>query len=78
MARKATKSEPPAAASSPAADDDRSRRMFYLTAEQYRLLDIAALVDGMDASAILGRLIDENLSQYYAGRRDRATLPAAE
>ena len=72
MARKATKSEPPAEAAPPPPAIG-TRAMFTLPAADLRLLDTACLVDGLDRSAIVSRLIRENLADYYAGRRDRAT-----
>jgi hypothetical protein len=53
---------------------DGTRCMVTLPAAELRLLDTACLVDGLDRSDVVTRLIREGLGGYYSGRKDRATV----
>ena len=61
----------PAAASSPRPYAG-TRGMLTLSDDDWRLLDTACLVDGLDRNQMASRLIREGCSGYYCGRRDHA------
>ena len=45
------------------------RRMFSLSPAAMKLLDTAVLVDELEQSAIVERLIMQHLAGYYSGRK---------
>ena len=54
-----------------------TRCMVTLPAGDIHLLDTACLVDGMDRSAVVSRLIREHLSKYFSGKHAASSPTAA-
>ena len=55
-----------------------TRCMVTLPAGDIHLLDTACLVDGMDRSAVVSRLIREHLSKYFSGKHGAGAAVPAE